>query len=221
MDSYKVFTAEDGRVKNGAQIDEMQLASADVKIDAIIVGEEGRGRRRGIIAVAGAPSDKILHFASIGKSKTNRPKFMAADSATDKTAAIVVFRTSIGYRGSNDHTGDREGWRCRKCDSIFREFAVAKKCPTCGHAVLEKLDFEIYYRPFPGQILVEGVIAQGGAGYAGSGKQIIALVPANVVFMTHYTGRLYGKEPHHFMLFDGEKLVSVTLTERVISEMWL
>lgn len=73
---------------------------------------------------------------------------------------------------------------------------------------------------FPGEVLVAGVIAEGAAGRAGGGKQIIALIPKDVVFRTSYSGRLYGAPSEHFYLFDGEKITALTGDERELADLF-
>lgn len=49
------------------------------------------------------PAGRIM-FAAIGETKSGRPKLRWREAVTN-SAAIVVLRTPIGYRGSNAHTG--------------------------------------------------------------------------------------------------------------------
>jgi len=74
---------------------------------------------------------------------------------------------------------------------------------------------------FPGKILVEGETAQGAAGRAGGGPQIIATMKKDQVFSTHYSGRLYGGADCHYYLFDGEKIVGgLTREERDATDLF-
>jgi phosphoribosyl-ATP pyrophosphohydrolase len=52
----------------------------------------------------------------------------------------------------------------------------------------------------------------------GSGEQIIAIVPKNVVFRTGYSGRLYGAPAGHYYIFDGKQLLAVTWGERMATD---
>jgi hypothetical protein len=198
--SYRVFTISSGRVTDGAAVERLKLAGAGVEIDAVVVGEEGRGRARGVLPVQGAPTpgqpdeygrhpERMIFAADLGETKAGKPKLVVAPTTTSDSA-IVVFRTPIGYRGSNAHTGDRES----------RE------------------DDNVRFLPFPGQILVEGRIAQGAAGGMGSGSQGVAMVPKGVVFRTAYDGRLYGAPAAHYYFFDGEKILAATWEERAASD---
>src|SRR5690606_34532628 len=140
------------------------LKNVDVSIPAVIIGEEGRGRQLGVLPVKlteenynkwKAGETVTIHFAKISETKSGKPKLIEMESNGDNNEAVVVFRTKIGFRGSNDHTGDSD-------------------------------------EPFPGKVLVEGVIAQGDAGRMGSGDQLVAVIPKNTIFSTKYYGRLYG-----------------------------
>lgn len=188
----KVFTIESGRVYEGAEVITFALKNADVSIPAIIVGEEGRGRQLGVLPVElikenynkwKAGETVIVKNARISETKSGRPKLIEIENDDNSNEAIVVFRTKIGFRGSNDHTGDGN-------------------------------------EPFPGKVLAEGVIAQGNAGRMGSGSQHVAIMPANTVFRTAYSGRLYGAPSEHFYIFDGDKIISVTKEERELTNIF-
>jgi hypothetical protein len=100
-----IFTVRDGKVTDGALVREFTLSSG-TKIPAILVGENGRGRSLGVLPVEGAqPGDTIL-AARIGLTRSGRPKLIAAQQAEDHDRAIVVFLTSIGFRGWNSHEGE-------------------------------------------------------------------------------------------------------------------
>lgn len=188
----KVFTIESGKVIEGAEVTTFALKNVDVTIPAITIGEEGRGRQLGVLPVKltreshnkwKAGETVTIHFAKISETKSGKPKLIETESNSDNNEAIVVFRTKIGFRGSNDHTGDGD-------------------------------------EPFPGKILVEGVIAQGDAGRMGSGDQLVAVIPKNTVFSTKYFGRLYGAPSEHFYIFDGDKIISVTKEERELTDIF-
>ena len=132
-----------------------------------------------------------VKFGEIGKTKADKPKlFVGAEDLGNQLVALVVFRTTGGFRGGADHTGDR----------------------TPG----DNNDF----LPFPGEILVEGKIAEGMAGRMGGNSQIIALMPKGIVFCTRYSGRLYGGPSAHYYIFDGQKILSATWDERTATDLF-
>lgn len=222
---YPIFTAMQGEISEGARVDIFNLKTADVSIPTIIVGETGRGRDLGILPVENVSLDEAeagidISAAQIGQSHSGKPKLFAADTPDCTEKAIVVFRTDIGFRGGNDHTGDLTGWRCANylCGKAEDELPMPETCPGCGK---KKASNEMWgkgmmnrYAEFPGEILITGIIAQGGAGRMGSGSQLIALIPRGVVFRTSYTGRLYGNPAAHYMEFDGKTIISMTRKER-------
>ena len=124
----------------------------------------------------------IIKNARVSETKSGKPKLIETEDSNNEKV-IAVFRTKIGFRGSNDHTGDGD-------------------------------------EPFPGEVLVEGVIAQGDAGRMGNGDQLVAVIPKNVVFSTKYYGRLYGAPSEHFYIFDGDKIISVTKEERELTDIF-
>ena len=203
----KIYTVENGRISEGATVDTFKLSKAEISIPAILVGEEGRGRRLGVLPVQLLPEkykewqegkDIMIYSAEVGETKAGKPKLIESSGIADTEKCICVFRTRIGYRGANEHTGDRDG-------GTEEDFWGAEH-PT--------------FLPFPGEVLCEGKIAQGDAGRMGSGSQLVAVMPANIVFRTAYHGRLYGEPPEHYYLFRDGQLLSATWEEREVAEIF-
>lgn len=193
----KVFTVSSGEVREGARVEEVKLESAGFSFFAVSVGEQGRGRKLANLpverqaCVADEKGNLKVLSAEVGKTKSGKPKMFAEKNAKNDRC-IVVFRTKIGFRGGNFHTGDRM------------------------EAQAEKPEF----LPFPGEILAKGYIAQGDAGRMGGGDQLIAVIPKNVVFRTAYSGRLYGSPQAHYYIYDGQKIIAVTWEERCNSDIF-
>jgi len=103
---YPVFEIIENKVSHPI-IEEFQLASG-LKIAALIIGERGRGRELGILPVEGAQPGEELRAASIGKTRSGRPKLIARPEPNTNDAVIVVLRTPIGFRGNNKHCGKTE-----------------------------------------------------------------------------------------------------------------
>src|SRR5690606_10152513 len=76
------------------------------------------------------------------------------------------------------------------------------------------------FHPFPGEILISGVIAQGDAGRMGWGDQHVAVMPADTVFRTGYGGRLYGRPAAHYYIYRDGQLLAATWEEREISDIF-
>lgn len=195
----KIFTIENGKVVEGVRVDSFTLKGAGVTIPAVLVGEEGRGRRLGVLPVQLLPAcyaewEKegyvYIHSAQVGATKAGKPKLFQAEDTDTIDRCICVFRTKIGFRGGNSHTGDR----------------------------LSDLSDE--FHPFPGEVLCEGIIAQGAAGRMGSGKQLVAVIPAGIVFRTGYSGRLYGAPSSHYYVYRDGQILSATWKEREISDIF-
>lgn len=115
MEKMKVFTIQSGDVFEGARVESFTLKGAGVTIPAIIIGEEGRGRKLGILPVQLLPNsykkwqeEGCVHIysAEIGQTKTGKPKLLETEDADTTGKCICIFWTMIGYRGSNSHTGD-------------------------------------------------------------------------------------------------------------------
>ena len=102
----KVFTVYGPTVEEGAEVSEFTLSSG-VKIPAILVGENGRGRELGVLPVVGVRPGERIYAAQLGQTASGKPKLLAASPEHAASApAIVVFRTGIGFRGSNSHEGE-------------------------------------------------------------------------------------------------------------------
>ena len=202
MSAFRIFTIESGSVRQGAIVEKLTLKGAQTDIPAILIGEEGRGRQRGVLPVTLTAlqqkewSEKgyvTIQFAETGTSQSGKPKLIARESGSDEKI-IAVFRTKIGFRGGNSHTGDRNG------KEEYSEFGLIKTRNT--------------FAPFPGEKIVEGRIAQGTAGGMGSGEQFVAILPKDVWFRTAYSGRLYDAPGAHYYRWDGKDLSAMTWDER-------
>jgi len=183
--------------------------------------------------------------AEVGQTRAGRPKLIANQEADTDEKIITVLRTKIGFRGGNFHTGDRAAkwWglhrycyadaekagipiqnrytaeEVREYSPRIMEARYPGSDPTGGRwdAGFER---KLEFTPFPGEILVEGHIAQGAAGGMGSGSQLIAVMSKDIVFRTSYSGRLYGAPAAHYYVWTGEKLLSATWEERQLADLF-
>lgn len=250
-EKMKIFTIESGDVIEGARVDTFMLKGAGITISAIIVGEEGRGRKLGVLPVQLLPDDYkrwqeegyvYINFAEVGTTKAGKPKLLQTEDVNTIEKCICVFKTMIGYRGGNSHTGDlKEEYWVREAFADFPESVPNKEKYTWeeverygreylrarhpgedidGYSPDIVFNRKVSYHSFPGEILSSGVIAQGDAGRMGSGDQYVAIIPADVVFRTGYTGRLYGYPSEHYYIFRDGQLLAVTREERELSDIF-
>ena len=251
MKKMKVFTIESGKVAKGVRVDSFTLKGAGVTIPAIIIGEEGRGRELGILPVQLLPDAYVewkekgyvrINFAQVGETKTGKPKLFQTEDTDTLEKCICIFRTMIGFRGGNSHTGDRkEEYWAREWYASFPESVPMKERYTWEEVQRYSREYlkarypgedisqyspnagfrrVLDFYPFPGEILCEGIIAQGQAGRMGSGSQLVAVMPAGIVFRTGYRGRLYGAPGAHYYLFKDGQLLSATWEEREVAEIF-
>ena len=252
----KVFTIESGDVTEGARVGSFTLKGVGITIPAIIIGEEGRGRKLGVLPVQLLPEQNKeweekgythIHSATIGTTKAGKPKLFQTENTDTTEKCICVFRTKIGFRGGNSHTGDRvaEFWtlspyyekEAHEAGVPIKDRYTADEVREYSRLIMQVVeqargysigvprwdagfDYRIEFAPFPGEILVHGVIAQGGAGRMGSGDQYVAVIPKGVVFRTGYSGRLYGAPPAHYYLWDGQRLLAATWEERQLADLF-
>ena len=189
---YKVFTVKGGVVEEGAEVVPFELTNGTA-IPAIVVGESGRGRKQGVLPVSG------VTLANGGEPV----RVMTAEIGQSQSGRPKL----VAGHGAIDTSA---------IVGVLRTpigFRGSNK--HTGDS-----DESGGYLPFPGQILVEGVIAQGAAGAMGSGKQYDAILPQGVVFRTGYAGRLYGAPSSHFYKWDGEQLLVATLGERELADLF-
>lgn len=247
--NYHVYTVCAGKVTHGAKVEKFTLKGAGVDIPAVLVGEQGRGRHLGVLPVQLLPDQQEewekngsveIYAAQAGQTKSGRPKLFATEVANSNEKIIAVLRTPIGFRGSNSHTGDRvaEMWKLMRC---FRGDAERLGIPIKEEYTADEVrryspllfpdregeyrwdagfDRRLEFAPFPGEVLTEGIIAQGEAGRMGAGDQMVAVIPKNQVFRTGYSGRLYGSPPAHYYMWTGEKVLSATWEERELAELF-
>lgn len=246
----KIYTIENGRVTEGVEVNSYTLKGAGITIPVITVGEEGRGRKLGILPVQLLPDAHKewqekgythINFATVGATMAGKPKLFQVKYADTTEKCICVFRTMIGFRGGNSHTGDlKEEYWIREAFADFPESVPNKERYTWEEVEKYGLEYlkarhpgkediyppdigferKIEFHPFPGEILCKGVIAQGDAGRMGSGEQLVAIMPANVVFRTGYRGRLYGFPSAHYYIYRDGQLLSATWEEREISDIF-
>jgi len=224
----KVYTIIDGEVRPGALVEPWTVDAGEISISlpTIQVGEEGRGRQMGYLPVNLAfgtlqkfqEEKKVrVYHGTIAYTQDNYRPILQEDLESEEgpnEQCLVVFKTTIGHRGGNKHTGDWLGWTCLACKERHAE--PADKCPNCGNGA--NMYKEYHYKKFPGKVLVRGVIAQGIAGYMGSGEQLIAVMNPGKVFRICRTGRLYGAPSAHYFYWTGEKLIGgITRQERELT----
>jgi len=253
-EKMKIFTIDSGDVTEGVRVESFTLKGAGISIPAVIIGEEGRGRELGVLPVQLLPESYAewqekgythIHSAEIGATKAGKPKLFQTENADTLEKCICVFRTMIGFRGGNSHTGDRkdEYWIRDKRLVYFPWENVPKKdrytreeVEAIVASIKENLppdywqkDFwrwdagferKLEFHPFPGEIICEGIIAQGDAGRVGSGRQLVAILPADVVFRTGYSGRLYGQPGAHYYIYRDGQVLAATWEEREISDIF-
>lgn len=245
----RIFTINSGEVVEGARVGTFTLKGAGVSIPAIIIGEEGRGRKLGVLPVQLLPDSyaewkengyTYIHSAEIGETKAGKPKLFQTEDVDTFEKCICIFKTKIGFRGGNSHTGDRKeeywtpNWFFKSDILALGKGLKERYTEQEAIAIAEELNssaenryqwdvvFErkLKFYPFPGEVLCEGTIAQGDAGRMGSGEQLVAIMPENVVFRTGYSGRLYGAPSAHYYIYRNGQLLAATWEERELSDIF-
>lgn len=205
----KIFTIKHDKILNGAVVEQYR------EWPVITVGESGRGRELGMLFVKNAKPGDVVYYGELDEEKA-----LCACQHSKLDFALVVLKTVHGFRGSCKHAGDRYVGPCpRQGETIRYRYA----CPKCNTRSPNG-EFEQWTHPqygqvhthlhFPGEVITQGIIADGAAGRMASGEQIIAVVPEGIVFSALRSGRLYGSPKEHYYLFDGEQIITATWAER-------
>jgi len=218
----KVFMVCSGAVQDGAMVEKLTLSQAGLTISAILVGEKGRGRDLGVLPVADVEPGNRINACEIAQTKSGKPKLIPHTDEAASETCLVVLKTKIGFRGSNSHTGDRNGlYAVRSLLNPITDVSLKEAQQYCQEHEIHTDNIKpAGFLPFPGEIICRGGIAQGTAGAMGSGAQIIAVIPRNVVFRTGYSGRLYGAPSAHYYVFNGSKILAATWEERELTEIF-
>ena len=192
MNKYKIFTVKGGVIEEGAEVVPFELTNGTA-IPAIVVGESGRGRKQGVLPVSG------VTLANGGEPV----RVMTAEIGQSQSGRPKL----VAGHGAIDTSA----------------IILVLRTPI-GFRGSNKhtgdSDESGGYLPFPGQVLVKGIIAQGAAGAMGSGDQMVVTIPQGVVFRTGYSGRLYGAPSSHFYLWNGERLLIATRDEREMADLF-
>ncbi|MDD4409372.1 MAG: hypothetical protein PHW52_01825 [Candidatus Pacebacteria bacterium] len=195
----KVFTVETGKVEKGVSVEPFELKNAKMVIPAVIVGEIGRGRGQGVLTIQMSP--ELLKAWEMDR----KMKIFAAQIGKTRNGGNKLIATVD--RGSEE----------RAIFVLRTSIGYRGGNVHTGDELVEGGGYEA----FPGEILTSGVIAQGDAGRMGSGDQIVAIIPRNVVFRTAYTGRLYGEpSEHYYKWVGGDNVLAISGTEREIADIF-
>lgn len=215
--AYRVFTVAPAYgggliVTDGAKVEAVAIKAANTSISAVLIGEEGRGRERAVLPCPAVPEGERLMAASVGASQSGKPRLNSAQGALSSDAAVVVLRTSMGFRGGNAHTGEPVGWKCR-CGASGSD-ATPDTCPQCAASRTGYSGPRREFAPFPGEIIARGRIAQGDAGRMGSGEQLVVVLKRGAVFRIRIFSDGRSRPSVYYGHWDGEHVVLMTAEER-------
>ena len=106
---FPVFTVTNGHVEIGATVRDFHLPGSGVTLQALLVGEEGRGRKLGVLPIeGGVKAGDTVKFASLAEIRSGRAKLIAASEANSEDEAIVVLLNQHGFRGSSSVSNDTD-----------------------------------------------------------------------------------------------------------------
>jgi hypothetical protein len=160
----KIFTIEAGSVRDNAEVIALTLASG-VKIPVVTVGEEGRGRKLGVLPVSLLPKsqamwdyEKKVHIENVrvGETRSGRAKLIEIEPDNYTDHAVIVMATPAGFRGSNQH-GARLIWKLHAdiwsflWESDLKTVAGRFKSDILNNPITEEI-FEQYAKAYPNAI---------------------------------------------------------------------
>jgi hypothetical protein len=181
------------------------------------VGEQGRGRTYGMVAVGlqDFPAEEALTNATVILTKARQTLVLVKEAPRDTSRALVVLKVSAGYRGSTTFSGvvfDKTP--CPKRGAREYLFDYSQSCPKCGAAIVENVhpDAGVAYEwpAFPPEgvkVLVKGWKAQGGAGRMGGHEESILIMDPGSMIRVCRGGRLYGAPPKVYLAWTGEEMI--------------
>lgn len=170
----KVWTVDSNGAREGAEVARHELRGAGVSIDAILIGETGRGRELGVLPVAGfrgpkSPCPERGQRMWTGVSRCHRCGLPATSGEGNWHPLDDPRRTSESH-SYGLHALERGEVE----DRVLRHARVGET---------RSGDPE----------LARGVIAQGDAGRAGSGEQWVLQMAEDTSAAIEIGGRLYGR----------------------------
>lgn len=109
----------------------------------------------------------------------------------------------------------KERLLARSNAAFEKAHSAEEKCPHCGGSVPygdSKYAHRMVYNNSPGtgRILAKGHCAQGDAGRAGGGEELLVMLSPGEGFTISRAGRLYGGAPRHHYRWDGHTLSCMT-----------
>jgi len=186
----KIFTIRPPEILEGIGVEKLTLSNG-VVIDTVQIGENGRGRKLGVVPVKlltewDGKGGRALKNVTLGTTQSGNPKFYEISAGEDKDEKFVlVFRTRFGFRGRNYH------------------YTISPAGEKQQFGDVENEDFKL---------LVRGVVADGQAGCMAWGYQFIVVVKPPMKFYIQLTGRLYG-HPGEFNVYVEKTGVSILIPE--------
>lgn len=187
-----------GSIKPGVVLEEHHIKSdPDLILWAILVGEEGGGRRwLTKLCVSGVPSDSkfpTINVAEITDSRNGLAKLRNSErrQPTDEFC-IIVLRPELALRGKIQYMGDIVGWRA------------------------DDKGWTATYSDSPLQHIAVGEIGLGAAaGDLGHAEQYVSVLPRGQVLTVRRTGKLSHEQwSTLYYYFDGARMYVATAEER-------
>ena len=231
----KIFTVVKESVLDRAEVTSLTLASG-VNIPAITVGEDGRGRKLGVVPTVLLPNSLEIwenkksvwiNNVRIGQTGAGKAKFFEKEQDND-TDCVVVMRSDYGYRGVNYH-GARIVWEINEpyctVQARFKNGLFTPELSQSFEKYMENTSYASYdsveefvnensYTTVQGNIegvlLASGHIADGMAGRVAGGDQYIYHIKDGTTFAVKMTGRMYGNPDAYEYVFSNGKITAYT-----------
>ena len=202
----KIESVKIGQTKSGKP--RFYVADKSTQNDEIIVVFKIKGGFRGHNSYCGDRYQDGWQFSrnfdiTLGLSSAYSPTFKTREEALEKAKELLLEKIEE-QKSINDY------------------WSSEKELQKLLNEELEENIIPLYkYHPFPAiKILAEGNKADGMAGAMATYPQKIAILPKGKVFCLRYFGRLYGAPNKHFLLWDGQKLHSLTEEERELTDLF-
>ena len=210
-------------IKPYAEVEKVTLSNGAV-INAITVGEKGRGRHMEIIPIVllNDQNEKVTNV-TLGTTKSGKPKFIEIKGDEDNEI-IVIQKHRYGFRGSIEYWGDYHVKEIPETEELVKKYgrpSYYSRYHEEDTDIVHNGDgyfLRVHVNKYCLNDIAVGRIAGGDAGRAESGEQRISVGKPGDIWGIKRTGRLYGNPSTYFYNITAKGINVATRQEREITD---
>jgi hypothetical protein len=218
----RIYTIRHQEIKPYAEVEKITLSNGTV-INAITVGEKGRGRHMEIIPIVLLNEEnKKVTNVTLGTTKSGKPKFIEIKSDEDNEI-VVVQKHKQGFRGHLEYWGDYHVKEIPETEELVKKYG--RPSYYCRYEDNSEIIHDgdgyflrIHRNKYCLKDIAVGRIADGDAGRVGSAEQKISIGKPGDIWGIKRTGRLYGNPSTYFYHITAKGINVATRQEREITD---